>query len=997
MFNLAFISYPSHASKWLLISAWSLALTYALNAQDNTPRWVAGEVMVQLPLGIEGRQWAAQWRLFEGVDIGFETAEQVSAPLNVWLYRFQPERISAYRLLAALRNHPQTLAAQFNHIATLRALPNDSQINSQWQYLNTGQTGGLPDADIDADQAWDITTGGVTITGDTIVVCVIDDGISLTHTDFQRNRWVNRAEIPDNDLDDDNNGYIDDYLGWSTVTDDDNVGTGGNHGTPVAGIVGADGDNGIGVSGVSWRVKVMIVKNNFNTTEAKVLAAYSYPLAQRQRYNQTQGQEGAFVVATNASWGVNGGMAADSPIWCSFYDTLGHYGILNCGATANQNVDVDVVGDLPTTCPSNFLIAVTNTNHQDQKVSLAGYGAESIDLAAPGAGAFTLALNSTYAPFGGTSSATPHVTGTVGLLYSAPCPALMTLAQSDPAAAALLIREVVLAGVDPVASLAGITVTGGRLNAFNSMNLLLAGCGDCIPPSSNYLSASTDQTATLTWNTNASLTAVDLRWRPVGAQEWTLVTGAVSPFTLSSLSACTRYEYQLRGQCNGSATDFGATFTFVTDGCCDAPESIRVENVTNQQAIVLWSGILAATGYRLRWRPQGEPLWQEANPNGVAALLTGLQPCTTYELEVATRCAGGLIVPADVLTFQTGGCGACLDEEYCISSSFDNTGEWISEVAIGPFFTHNSGREPGGYANYGAALPAIQLEKGVDHAIALTPSFSGESYQEAFTIWVDLDQNGFFTSEEKLFNSPGSTQPATGALTLPESALSGPTRMRIVMQFLSASDPCPFTNSYGETEDYCIYVLGEGECPAPVGFRLSAADSTTLEVAWGELAAASGYTLHYRPATEAVWQSVPATGAGHLLTGLQPCTQYVLRLESHCDTLNGVTSALLNVATSCVTQVTPDPLPAQFVLYPNPGRQDFYLQWKGPEGAPNCQVLVYDAQGRLWQQQSETFLSTAAPLRLDTMNAPAGLYWIVVVDDQGNRLWAGRWLKIGEQ
>lgn len=221
--------------------------------------------------------------------------------------------------------------------------------------------------------------------------------------------------------------------------------------------------------------------------------------------------------------------------------------------------------------------------------------------------------------------------------------------------------------------------------------------------------------------------------------------------------------------------------------------------------------------------------------------------------------------------------------------------------------------------------------------------------------------------------------------------------MRIVMQFLSASDPCPFTNSYGETEDYCIYVLGEGECPAPVGFRLSAADSTTLEVAWGELAAASGYTLHYRPATEAIWQSVPATGAGHLLTGLQPCTQYVLRLESHCDTLNGVTSALLNVATSCVTQVTPDPLPAQFVLYPNPGRQDFYLQWKGPEGAPNCQVLVYDAQGRLWQQQSETFLSTAAPLRLDTMNAPAGLYWIVVVDDQGNRLWAGRWLKIGEQ
>ena len=96
-----------------------------------------------------------------------------------------------------------------------------------------------------------------------IVASVLDDGIDLNHDDFGDNLWTNEAEIPNNDIDDDNNGYIDDYLGWSIVSNSDNI-TGGGHGTPVAGIVGAQGNNSNGVTGVNWDVKVMVIKNNFN-------------------------------------------------------------------------------------------------------------------------------------------------------------------------------------------------------------------------------------------------------------------------------------------------------------------------------------------------------------------------------------------------------------------------------------------------------------------------------------------------------------------------------------------------------------------------------------------------------------------------------------------------------------------------------------------------------------------------------------------------------------
>lgn len=439
-----------------------LILTGSLLLAQN-PNFIQGEILVRLTDNTPIQDF-----IDRNPSLKQAEARQVSKTMNIWKIKIDEENFSENQAVKEVYNDPAVIDAQLNHTITLRNIPNDPMFPQQWQYYQEN------DKDIDADEAWDITTGGWNTDGNEIVVAVIDDGLNANHPDLEGNLWVNYGEIPDNGIDDDGNGYIDDIHGWHVYYNYGNIDTNGWHGTPVSGIVGAVGNNGVGVAGVNWDVRIMTIVL-FGAAESDVISAYDYALQARLRFNDTNGEEGAFVVATNSSWGIDFGQPEDAPLWCAFYDEMGQAGILSAAATINGNYNVDIVGDLPTACPSEYLLTVTNMNQNDVKVTQAGYGAETIDLGAHGEGAFTTS-SSYYGGFGGTSGATPHVAGAVALLYSAPCESFTALSKSDPALAAQQVRNYIFNGVDPNPSLAGITVTEGRLNLNNSLLLLMDDC-----------------------------------------------------------------------------------------------------------------------------------------------------------------------------------------------------------------------------------------------------------------------------------------------------------------------------------------------------------------------------------------------------------------------------------------------------------------------------------------------------------------------------------------
>ena len=383
-------------------------------------------------------------------------------------------------LLDKIRKHPKTLAAQFNHfISTRQNTPNDPQFSSQWQWLNNGINGKTKNLDTKAALAWNSTTGGHTKKGREIVVAIIDDGTEPTHPDLINNSWFNAKEIPGNQLDEDQNGYIDDYNGWNILSSNDSVDH-GEHGVSVNGLIGATGNNQLGVTGINWNVKMMNLKYDVRQgiKESDVLTGYLYILNQRKIFNASQGQAGAFVVATNASWGIDNGRPADAPLWCGIYDSLGKAGILNVGAADNRTgINVDSVGDLPSLCPSDYFIAVTSTASDGKRTG--AYGSINIDLAAPGDLIFTTRPNGGYGFDSGTSFAAPIVAGSIGLLYANSCEQIDGLIFSNPQLAALIVRSALLSTTDSLSTLKGIIQTGGTLNILRALDAVQKSCLAC--------------------------------------------------------------------------------------------------------------------------------------------------------------------------------------------------------------------------------------------------------------------------------------------------------------------------------------------------------------------------------------------------------------------------------------------------------------------------------------------------------------------------------------
>jgi len=368
---------------------------------------------------------------------------------RIGLYKMRvPENI-VLETIEKLSKYDEIQYAEPDYVLKiLDKTPNDPAFNRLWGLHNTGQDGGTADADIDAPEAWGITTGNMEI-----VVCVIDTGVNYDHEDLSSNMWVNKHEIPDNNVDDDGNGYIDDYLGWDFYNGDNDPMDDHDHGTHCSGTIGGIGNNAVGVAGVNWTVKIMPLKflsscGSGATSDAVEAILYSTMM-------------GA-MIASN-SWG---GADFSQALYDAIED-FGNEGGLFIAAAGNDSADNDETPHYPSSYDLPNIISVAATDRNDALADFSNYGLESVDVAAPGVEIYSTVISG-YDTFSGTSMATPHVAGVAALVKA-----------KNPSWEYAAIKVAIEQGVETKASLIGKIATAGRINAYQA--LLRSACPDCPP------------------------------------------------------------------------------------------------------------------------------------------------------------------------------------------------------------------------------------------------------------------------------------------------------------------------------------------------------------------------------------------------------------------------------------------------------------------------------------------------------------------------------------
>lgn len=783
---------------------------------------IPNEVIVRL---VEGRNASEILnKLPENYNLNIDRL--LSKPTNIWLLNFDKNAATVEKMVHELNNLSEVIVSQPNTYVELRQVPNDPQYGNQWQHDN-----------IDSEDAWDITTGGTSATGEDVVVCIIESANVMGHPDLAANHWTNTAEVLDG-TDTDGNGYIDDVNGWNVSTNNHNIGTGG-HGTSVAGMIGAVGDNGVGVAGANWDIKMMVVAgHNAPLTQANIVEAYTYPLDARILWNTTNGTQGAFVVATNASWGIDGADPNNYPIWCGFYNDLGAAGILNCGATTNSNQNVDVVGDMPTACASDYMVSVTATNINDI-IDFAGYGATTIDVGAPGSSIFTTS-NSGYGTTSGTSFASPLTAGVIGLMYSIPCESFMTLVKNDPQGAADIVRQALFDGVDVIPALSGLLVTEGRINAKTAIDLLMAevcivndndlGVIEINQPGNGLLTNAEEIEITINNYGFDPQSNFDVSYEINGG------TPVVETFTGTIASGNTAtYTFTQTVDMSTVGQTYTITAATALVGDEDITNDATTKDVTHLEANDL--GVIAITAPE-----SGSDLTATET---ITVDITNFGGATQTNFDVSYIIDGGALVtetvPGPIETGETISYSFIQTADFSTLGNYEVTASTSLPGDVDP--SNDSVTEiitkfscqPTSDCSDGDGLTKFILEQiSVNPIICTTNGYIDHTAEEAildaqiggytatgrsgfgsnvFSGWIDYNDNGIFESSEQIFsNIPGAAANVDFPIpfSIPANALNGQHLMRVRGKWSSATgnlnDPCADLG-WGSTVDFSVNII----------------------------------------------------------------------------------------------------------------------------------------------------------------------------------------------
>lgn len=362
--------------------------------------------------------------------------------------------------------------AERNFLVQAWATPNDTRYAELWGMAKIG-----------APSAWDTTTGSTDV-----LVAISDTGVDYTHPELAANMWTNTAEIPGNGKDDDNNGYVDDVYGYDFANSDGNPMDDHGHGTHVGGTIGGAGNNGNGVAGVNWRVKIQAVKflaanGGGSTWGGAQTILYAAKMKAR---------------VVNASWGCQG-----AGCYASYLEdalrTLEAAGGLFVAAAGNAASNNDSSPAYPANYAVNNVVTVAATDSADKLASFSNYGATKVHIGAPGVAILSSTPGNSYASWNGTSMAAPHVAGAAALFLAV-----------RPDATVSEVKQKLLATVDPIAALAGKTTTGGRLNLARLINT--AGKQPAAP--AGFQAVPGDRSdVLLSWNANTEIDLAGYRVR----------------------------------------------------------------------------------------------------------------------------------------------------------------------------------------------------------------------------------------------------------------------------------------------------------------------------------------------------------------------------------------------------------------------------------------------------------------------------------------------------